>query len=107
MKHLKKIFEYTGDVTTRINFNEEDMFKAFEAGCELFHDDNDGRNSLSDKLVEKKFKEWINRFSVKESNDPKIQYKKENNKYFMRNPKGGKWVEISKEYYYKNPADAK
>ncbi len=33
--------------------------------------------------------------------DPKIEYKKENSKFYKRNPSGGKWVEIPEKQYLK------
>ena len=42
--------------------------------------------------------------------NPKIEYKEENNKYWKRNPSGGKWVEINKYELDKNccePIDEK
>lgn len=34
--------------------------------------------------------------------DPVIEYKEEKGKFYKRNPKGGKWVEITKSEYKKS-----
>ena len=45
----------------------------------------------------RKFNEKMDIF--KKSKDPIIEYKKENNKFYKRNPSGGDWVEISEDEY--------
>lgn len=44
------------------------------------------------------FNEKINLFK-KEKPEPIIEYKKENDKFYKRNPSGGKWVEITERQY--------
>lgn len=69
MKNLKTFEslneEYKGHITARTDFNEEDLRKAFEAGCEVYYDDNDGRHEMNTKensLVDKEFKKWLKLF---------------------------------------------
>jgi hypothetical protein len=48
------------------------------------------------------FKENLNISDVikrKKSKDPIIEYKKENDKFYKRNPSGGDWVEITEIEY--------
>jgi len=59
------------------------------------------------------FKENLNISDVikrKKSKDPIIEYKKDNDKFYKRNPSGGDWVEITEiEYlnYRKNDKTGK
>lgn len=47
------------------------------------------------------FNENLNVIKRKKSKDPIIEYKKENEKFYKRNPSGGDWIEISEnEYLY-------
>jgi hypothetical protein len=47
-----------------------------------------------------KILKYIKNFNdAKVSKDPIIDYKEENNTFYMRNPSGGGWIEITKKQY--------
>lgn len=56
-EYLKKNKKETENLNN--SFSMEDMKKSFEAGCEGYYDDNDGRTTMSKSLVKEEFDRFI------------------------------------------------
>jgi hypothetical protein len=70
MKNLKTFEslneEYKGHITTRVDFNEEDLWNSFIAGCDVDNDDPHDKLDLSKTgIVYKEFKKWLKNYLLK------------------------------------------
>lgn len=111
MKHLKKFNENLYDEqSSDINDDLKSNFRSWEQD----HDNHEDTDKLSRILAHRHTNmnmdeiwkiacDWTGfEEDIKESKDPIIEYKKENGKFYKRNPSGGKWVETKENNQFDN-----